>query len=383
MKKKKIYYFDNSTTSFPKPKEVAEDMYNFIKDIGGTYGRVNTERGKETTKKIEECRERVANILGVKNSSNIVFTSGATRSINDILIGLNLHDAKILISSLEHNAVLRPIYQLSKNKNVKYQLIPSIENGLIDIEKLSNLISDTKNNNNNNKISLAIVNMESNISGVIQPIKKIKEAIGDIPLLVDATQSVGNHTIKADSWNIDFLAFTGHKGLLGPTGTGGFYVKNSKILNPAYFGGGFGDGYETPHSVPEIYESGTPNTVGIIGLLAALKNKPNWKINIDDLIETIKEIESMNKYNIIWSKNKKYQGFLFSITLKNKDINMANLTYKLYNDYNIECRYGFHCAFLSHNFYGSKEGAIRFSFSPYTEKEDLKYLINALGNKLW
>ena len=376
--KKKNYYFDNSTTSFPKPKEVAEEMSNFIINIGGTYGRVNTERGKETTKKIEECRESLANILGVKNISNVIFTSGATRSINDILIGLDLHDTKVLISSLEHNAVLRPIYKLSKNKNVKYQLIPSIENGLIDIEKLSNLISNTKN-----KISLAIVNMESNISGVIQPIKKIKETIGNIPLLVDATQSVGNHIIKAEKWNIDFLAFTGHKGLLGPAGTGGFYVKNSKKLKPAYFGGGFGDGYETPYSVPEIYESGTPNTVGIIGLLAALKNKPDWKINIDDLIETIKEIKSMNKYKVIWSKNKKYQGFLFSITLKNNDINMANLTYKLYNDYNIECRYGFHCSFLSHNFYGNKEGAIRFSFSPYTKKEDLKYLINILGKKLW
>lgn len=380
--KKKNYYFDNSTTSFPKPKEVAEEMSNFIMNIGGTYGRVNTERGKETTKKIEECRESLANILGVKNISNVIFTSGATRSINDILIGLDLHDTKVLISSLEHNAVLRPIYKLSKNKNVEYQLIPSIknnsENGLIDIDKLSNIIKKDKN-----KISLIIVNMESNISGIIQPIKKIKETIGNIPLLVDATQSIGIKKIEAEKWNIDFLAFTGHKGLLGPAGTGGFYVKNSKKLKPAYFGGGFGDYYKTPYSIPEIYESGTPNTVGIIGLLAALKNKPDWKINIDDLIETIKEIESMNKYKVIWSKNKKYQGFLFSITLKNNDMNMANLTYKLYNDYNIECRYGFHCSFLSHNFYGNKEGAIRFSFSPYTKKEDLKYLINILGKKLW
>ncbi len=380
--KKKNYYFDNSTTSFPKPKEVAEEMSNFIMNIGGTYGRVNTERGKETTKKIEECRESLTNILGVKNSSNVIFTSGATRSINDILIGLDLHDTKVLISSLEHNAVLRPIYKLSKNKNVEYQLIPSIknnsENGLIDIDKLSNIIKKDKN-----KISLIIVNMESNISGIIQPIKKIKETIGNIPLLVDATQSIGIKKIEAEKWNIDFLAFTGHKGLLGPAGTGGFYVKNSKKLKPAYFGGGFGDYYKTPYSIPEIYESGTPNTVGIIGLLAALKNKPDWKINIDDLIETIKEIESMNKYKVIWSKNKKYQGFLFSITLKNNDMNMANLTYKLYNDYNIECRYGFHCSFLSHNFYGNKEGAIRFSFSPYTKKEDLKYLINILGKKLW
>ena len=380
--KNRIYYFDNSTTSFPKPKEVAEEMKNFITNIGGAYGRVNTERGKKTTQKIEECRELLADILEVKNRENIIFTSGATRSINDILIGLDLHDTKVLISHLEHNAVLRSIYKLSKNRNVEYLLIPSFENGLIDIDKLSKLISDISNKRNKNKISLIIVNMESNISGVIQPIKKIKEVIGDIPLLVDATQSVGVHKIKADNWNIDFMVFTGHKGLLGPAGTGGFYVKNPKKLNPAYFGGGFGDGYETPYSVPEIYESGTPNTVGIVGLLAALKNKPYWKINIDDLINAINEIENTNKYNVIWSKNKKCQGFLFSITLKNNDMNMADLTYKLYNDYNIECRYGFHCAFLAHNFYGNKDGAIRFSFSPYTTKDDLKYLVNILGKKL-
>ncbi|WP_295161628.1 aminotransferase class V-fold PLP-dependent enzyme [uncultured Brachyspira sp.] len=365
----KNYYFDNSTTSFPKPKEVAEEIYNFIMNTGGTYGRINTERGKETTKKIEECRELLAKkFLGTENYSNVIFTSGATRSINDILIGLDLHDCKVLISNLEHNAVLRPIYQLSKNKNVKYNIIPSLENGIINTHLLSQIIKKEK-------ISLVIVNMESNVSGLIQPMAEIKEAIGEIPLLADATQSAGMHEIKADEWNIDFISFTGHKGLLGPAGTGGFYVKNPDKLKPAYFGGGFGDSYETPYSIPEIYESGTPNTVGIIGLSAALKNRPSWNIDINDMIDSIKEIESMNKYNVIWSKNKYSQGFLFSITADN----MPDLAHRLYEDYNIECRYGFHCSFLAHNFYGNNKGAIRFSFSPYTVKKDLKYLINVLG----
>ncbi|WP_295155737.1 aminotransferase class V-fold PLP-dependent enzyme [uncultured Brachyspira sp.] len=370
----KNYYFDNSTTSFPKPKEVAEEMYNFLMNIGGTYGRVNTIRGKETTEKIEECRELLAyNFLGTKNDSNVIFTSGATRSINDILIGLNLNNTNILISALEHNAVLRPIYKLSKNKNVKYSIIPSLYNGIIDTDSLSDIIKKEK-------ISLVIVNMESNISGIIQPIKKIKETIGDIPLLVDATQSIGIHNIKADDWNADFIVFTGHKGLLGPAGTGGFYVKNPDKLNPAYFGGGFGDGYETPYNIPQIYESGTPNTVGIIGLLAALKNRPNWNIDINDVADTIKKIEAMNKYKVIWSEDINIQGFLFSIKTINNDINMSNITHTLYENYNIECRYGFHCSFLAHNFYKNDNGAIRFSFSPYTTKEDLEYLINALGN---
>ncbi|MEI0524487.1 aminotransferase class V-fold PLP-dependent enzyme [Brachyspira murdochii] len=371
----KNYYFDNSTTSFPKPKEVAEEMYNFIMNVGGTYGRVNTKRGKETTQKIEECREILAKkFIGTKNDANIIFTSGATRSVNDILIGLNLHDCKILISALEHNAVLRPVYKLNKNNNVEYKIIPSIEGGIIDTDALKSIIKKEK-------ISLVIVNMESNISGVIQPIAKIKETIGDIPMLADTTQAVGVHEIKADEWNVDFIAFTGHKGLLGPTGTGGFYVKNPENLNPAYFGGGFGDGYETPYSVPEIYEAGTPNTVGIIGLLAALKHRPDWNITTEDLIDTINKIENLKKYKTVWSKNKNTQGFVFSITTNS--ISMSDLAHKLYEDYNIECRYGFHCAFLAHNFYKNDNGAIRFSFSPYTTKEDLKYLINTLGNELW
>ena len=373
----KDYYFDNSTTSFPKPKEVADAMHDFLINIGGTYGRVNTKRGKETTQKIEECREILANkFIGTKNDANVIFTPGATRSVNDILNGLNLHDCKILISTLEHNAVLRPVYKLSKNRNVEYEIIPSLDGGIVDTDALSNIIKK-------DKISLIIINMESNISGVIQPIKKIKETIGDIPLLIDATQAVGVHEIKADEWNVDFIAFTGHKGLLGPTGTGGFYVKKPENLNPGYFGGGFGDGYETPFSVPEIYEAGTPNTVGIIGLLAALKNRPVWNIAINDIIDTIKYIENMNKYKVIWSKNKDTQGFVFSITTEGNSISMSDLAHKLYEDYNIECRYGFHCAFLAHNFYKNENGAIRFSFSPYTTKKDLEYLKNTLGNKLW
>ena len=338
----KYYYFDNSTTSFPKPKEVAEDMSNFLLNIGGTYGRVNTKRGKYTTEKIEECRELLANkFIGTKKDSNIVFTSGATRAVNDILIGLDLHDTKILISSL-------------------------------DIEALSEIVKKEK-------ISLAIVNMESNISGVIQPIKEIKETLKDIPLLVDATQYIGVGDIFADDWNIDYLAFTGHKGLLGPTGTGGFYVKEPNKLKASYFGGGFGDGFETPYSVPEIYEAGTPNTVGIIGLLAALKNRPSWNITTDDMISTIKKIESSNKYKVIWSKDKSSQGFLFSIE---SDSHMSEIAHRLYDDFNIECRYGFHCAILAHNFYNNNNGAIRFSFSPYTTKEDLEYLADVLTNKL-
>lgn len=366
----KTYYFDNSTTSYPKPKEVAKDIYNFITDIGGTYGRVDSKRGKITTSLIEECREKLSFHLGVKKYENIIFTSGATRAVNDILNGLNLENTEVLISTLEHNATLRPVYKIHKNKNVSYKIIPSYKDGTININELKNMITS--------KTSLVILNMESNISGVIQPIEEIKKAIGNTHLLLDATQAVGIGDIKTDEWNIDFIAFTGHKGLLGPTGTGGYYVKRPDTLNPTYFGGGYGDGYETPYSVPEIFEAGTPNTVGIVGLLAALKNRPKWNITLEDLINTISEIKNMKKYKVICADKKENQGFLFSVVPN--ETNISSFANKLYIEYNIECRYGFHCAFLAHNFYKNDKGAVRFSFSPYTTKKDLEYLIDSLGN---
>lgn len=376
MKKEKYYYFDNATTSFPKPKEVINALDYFIKNIGGTYGRVDTKRGHITTSMIEECRVELKKLFEIKNESNIVFSSGATRAINDILNGLDLDGGEVLISTLEHNAALRPIHIRAKEKLIKYKIMPSLKDGTIDLDKLKKSI--------NKKTKLAVVNMQSNISGVIQPIESIKKILEDIPILVDATQAAGIHEIKAEKWNIDYLAFTSHKGLLGITGSGGFYVKEPKTLKATQYGGGYGDGFETPYSMPEIFEVGTPSTVSIVGLLHALKNRPNWNIDKNDLKNTIEEIKNIKDknnneiYKVLSADNADNQGFVFSIVPKK--IEISSFAYTLYSKYNIECRYGFHCAGLAHNFYGNEKGAIRFSFSPYTKKSDLKYLIQVLAS---
>lgn len=376
MGKEKYYYFDNATTSYPKPKEVSVAVNNFIKNIGGTYGRVDTKRGHTTTSMIEECRTELKKVFGVTKESNIIFSSGATRAINDILNGLDLEGGEVLISTLEHNATLRPIHTRAKNNLITYKVIPSFKDGTIDLDKLKKLIGK--------KTKLAVVNMESNISGVIQPVEEIKKILGSVPILIDATQAAGVHEIKAEKWNIDFLAFTSHKGLLGITGSGGFYVKDTKILKATQYGGGYGDGFETPYSVPEVFEVGTPNTVGIVALLAALKNRPKWNTDKNDLYKTIEEIKNIKDknneevYKVLCADSIDNQGFVFSVIPKKSEISL--LAYTLYSKYNIECRYGFHCAGLAHNFYHNEKGAIRFSFSPYTKKSDLKYLIKVLGS---
>lgn len=369
---KTYYYFDNATTSYPKPHEVSSVMKDFTCNVGGSYGRGFTERSKYTTAKIEDCRDAVAKLINVEKSQNIVFTSGATRAINDILNGIDIRDGEVLISNLEHNATLRPLYAREKTHNIKINFMPSIPDGRIDLDLLKKVI--TKNT------LLAVVNMGSNVSGVIQPIKEIKCILGDIPILLDATQCVGQKEIYASLWNIDFLAFTGHKSMLGPTGTGGFYIGNEDFIKPTFFGGGHGEGYETPYSMPESFESGTPNTVGLIGLLAALESKPSWQVNIDNMFDTIKEIEAMNKCRVLCCRDKNASCFLFSLLPSN--ISIGDCAFKLYNDFNIECRHGLHCAFLAHDFYGNENGSLRFSFSPYTTKQDLAYLINSLWSTL-
>ena len=372
MNDKTYYYFDNATTSFPKPPKVSIAMKEFTCNFGGSYGRGFTDRAKYTTSKIEDCRDAVAKLINVDKSQNIVFSSGATRAINDILNGIDICDGEVLISHLEHNSTLRPLYAREKTHNIKINLMPSIPDGRIDLDLLKTVITK--------KTLLAVINMGSNISGVVQPIKEIKEILGDIPILLDATQCVGQKEIYTSLWNIDFLAFTGHKSMLGPTGTGGFYIGNESLIKPTLFGGGHGEGYFTPYSMPESFESGTPNTVGLIGLLTALENKPSWQISIDDMFDTIKEIEAMNKCRVLCSPDKNASCFLFSILPNN--ISIADAAYKLYNDFKIECRYGLHCAFLAHEFYGNDNGALRFSFSPYTTKQDLAYLINSLWSTL-
>lgn len=135
----------------------------------------------------------------------------------------------MLISPLEHNAVMRPLERLKETRNVHWKVIPAEEDGTIIPEQIPGIISD--------RTRLVIVNHESNVNGVIQPIEKIREYIGNIPLLVDTTQSLGSVSFEGDRWNVDFIAFTGHKGLLGPTGTGGFYVRNPELLSPLILGG--------------------------------------------------------------------------------------------------------------------------------------------------
>ncbi|HQB09301.1 MAG TPA: aminotransferase class V-fold PLP-dependent enzyme [bacterium] len=363
-------YFDNGATSFPKPPEVAEEIAGYLNEIGGTYGRSYHSKAIQVSKIVEETRNMFAKMINAHNSSNIVFTHNATHGINTVLKGLNLKNCEVAVSVLEHNAVMRPLTAIAEQNSIKIRFIPSFSDGLIDVSKVSEVITE--------KTTLVVVNHMSNVNGVIQPVEEIKEIIGDKPILVDAAQSGGH--IKIDVLKgLDFVAFTGHKGLLGPTGTGILYIRNPEMLD-SFIEGGTGsrsESVEMPQFMPDKFEAGTPNIAGIFGLRAALMNRPVPAHSFKELAQLIENIEEIDGFNVVRANDINNQGALFSILSSVMDPSVLGM--KLFEKYSIETRIGLHCAPLAHKHLGTfPQGTVRISFSPYHTNEDIEYLINSL-----
>ncbi len=363
-------YFDNGATSFPKPPEVAEEISKYLNEIGGTYGRSYHSKAIQVSKIVEETRNIFASMINAQNSSNVVFTHNATHGINTVIKGLNLKNCEVAVSVLEHNAVMRPLTAIAEQNSIKIRFFPSFSDGLIDVSKVSEVITE--------KTALVVVNHMSNVNGLIQPVEKIKEIVGSIPMLVDAAQSGGH--IKIDvSKGFDFVAFTGHKGLLGPTGTGILYIRNPEMLN-SFIEGGTGsrsESVEMPQFMPDKFEAGTPNIAGIFGLRAALMNRPVPAHSFKELAQLIENIEEIDGFNVVRANDINNQGALFSILSSVMDPSVLGM--KLFEKYGIETRIGLHCAPLAHKHLGTfPQGTVRISFSPYHTNEDIEYLLNSL-----
>ncbi len=364
-------YFDNAATSFPKPAEVALEISRYLNELGGTYGRSSFGRTLQVSRNVEETSSLLSDMFGVKKSSHIVFTHNATHAINIVLKGLNLKNCEVAVSSLEHNAVMRPLSALSLKNNIKIVELPCFEDGFLDLKRAAQFISE--------KTALVIVNHQSNVNGVIQPVQKLHEIIGEIPILLDASQSSGHVDIELEKWGIDFAAFTGHKGLLAPTGTGALYVKKPELIETLIQGGtgSRSEDFEMPLFLPDKFEAGTPNIAGIFGLRAALLNKPVSAHKKDDFLQLIEEVKRIEELNILAAQNPENQGDLFSVFSQKMDC--STLGSRLFDDFGIETRIGLHCAPLAHKFLGTfPDGAVRISVSPYHSKEDFDYLLNAI-----
>jgi len=364
-------YFDNCATSFPKPSAVAEAMIRHLNETGGTYGRSAYPRILDSTRLVEECRDRLAGWMGAKDAGKIIFTANATTALNLMIQGICKKGGHVLTSAMEHNSIARPLEHLRQLGMIEWELLESAPDGTILTEKIASKIRP-------NTILVAVCHM-SNVNGMAQSPGAIKKAIGDIPLLVDASQSLGSHPVMVDEWGVDFLAFTGHKSLLGPTGTGGAFLRHPEMVEPLLYGGtGSGsDSLSMPSFIPDRFEAGTPNITGIHGLNEALKNRPVAGHSRDDFAALLLEVKRNPNYVVRCASDFEQQGKLFSVV--HQSLSCSELALRFYEEYGIESRAGLHCAPLAHRHLGSfPAGDCRFSLSPYHTPEELNFLAKAI-----
>ncbi|HOP39898.1 MAG TPA: aminotransferase class V-fold PLP-dependent enzyme [Geobacteraceae bacterium] len=372
---KRNTYFDNAATSFPKPPEVAAAMARYLDEVGGPYGRSAYGRAFDVARTVETARDRLAELMGARDGEQVVFTPNATHAINIVVRSLMHRGGRVLISPLEHNAVTRPVAAFAEQCGASYEVLPHFGDGRVDPDRIDEVMTaDTV---------LVVVNHESNVNGVIQPLREIRKRLGPVPLLVDASQSFGSVPLRVEDWNIDFLAFTGHKALFGPTGTGGLYLRDPASVEPLIYGGtgSSSESFDMPDFLPDRFEAGTQNVAGIFGLLAALENPAERRHSREELRRFVEALKGLPSVRVFCAERFEDQGNVISLVRAGSD--PATLGHMLYEEFGIETRIGLHCAPLAHRTLGTfPSGTLRLGVSPYHSADDFCYCLESIRSCL-
>lgn len=373
-------YLDNAATSYPKPEIVAKAMYDFMINNGTSSGRGSYQKAMQSDFLVYETRKLVGDLFKFKDYKKVIFTSNVTESLNLALRGILEENDHVITSSIEHNAVWRCLKTLEKERNITITKVKASKEGYtnpLDVEK------EIKDNT-----KLIVFNHASNVLGTIQPIDEIGKIAkkNNILFLVDAAQTAGVIDIDVNKSNIDLLAFTGHKSLLGPMGTGGLIVNCDYDIKPLKAGGTGGDSaYEyQPDYYPNKLETGTLNVSGIAGLKEAIRfiNKETiQKIHkkesevVDYAIDKLSNVKNIEIYGP--KKSDDIVGVI-SFNLKNK--RAEDVVNELDLKHNIMLRAGLHCAPNAHELIGTKEiGSIRIGIGYFNEKHEVDTLVYALN----
>lgn len=373
-----MIYFDNAATSFPKPEIVIDSVMKVMKGYGSNPGRSGHKMALKLGREIFGTRQSLAELFQIKDPMNLIYTFNCTESLNIGIRGILEEGDHVITTSMEHNSVLRPLKILKKNR-VELSIVKADTKGRIDPLQIQ---ASIKNNT-----KLIVTTHISNLTGTIIDI----EAIGKIAkengiyYLVDAAQSAGVYDIDVEKMNIDMLAFPGHKGLLGPQGTGGLYIREGLDIKEIFQGGtgSFSHLLEQPEIRPDRYESGTPNGPGIIGLGKGVeyileKGMDNIRIHEKELTDHfIKEIQKIHNVKAYGPLNTKEQAAVVSINIG--DMDSSELSYVLDQNYDVQVRPGLHCAPLAHKTIGTfEQGVVRFSFGPFNTHEEIELGIKAI-----
>lgn len=373
-------YLDNASTSFPKAPTVATAMSDYITNRGININRGSYALAYDVEDIIYTTRQRLHTLFNGHDPSHVIFTQNVTMSLNIVIKGLLKAGDHVLVSSMEHNAVMRPLTQLL-DKDITFDTIPCDSTGYIQMESIEPLIRP-------NTVAL-IINHASNVCGTIQPLESIGPICKahNLQFIVDTAQTAGVIPIDVKACHIDALCFTGHKGLLGPQGIGGIILTKemAQNLTPLIAGGtGSFSHLETmPTHMPDAFEAGTLNLPGIIGLnegLSYIESQGMENIHNHELALTqafLEGLQSIDVVNIIGKQDIQDRTAVVSITIDGMD--PASIAYELESTYHIMTRVGLHCAPRAHQTLGTDpEGTVRFSFGYANTIEDIEAALSAL-----
>ena len=367
-------YLDNSSTSWPKAPGIGDAMKAFLEENGSNINRGTYQEAYSVMENILETREKLASLFKTNYSENIVFTMNVTQAINFIIKGYFTKEDHVIVSSLEHNAVMRPLVQCG----IPFSRIPADNDGNMDISAVPSLITE--------RTKAIIVTGISNVCGVIHPLEALSHMAKKNKLLfiVDGAQALPYFPITLEL--ADAILFTGHKGFLGPQGVGGMAITPylAENIDPLISGGTgtMSDSEEIPPYMPDRFEAGTQNLPGLIGFSHALsftlEHREELKKNeLEKTSRLIEGLKRLGKIRIVGPASMQNRGAVVSVDVKEGD--NAIVADILSREYGVETRVGLHCAPNAHKTLGTfPHGTIRFSPGVFTTDEDIDIALTAL-----
>ena len=377
----KKVYLDNAATSSRKPESVKKAILNYYENIGASPGRGGYNDSIKAGRIILEARSKLAEFFNVPKPEQIVFTHNVTYALNMGLKGVLKHNDHVITTTMEHNSVLRPLKGLEQKGIIEVDYIQCADDGTLDPKKIQKYIK--------NNTKLIVITYASNVTGTLMPVQEIADIAekNGVYFFLDTAQAAGAYEIDFQKLKTDFLAFTGHKGLMGPPGTGGFAVSQKLSNNmDSLIEGGTGsisDQEYQPDFLPDKFESGTLNTPGIAGLKAGvefietkgLDNIRQHELKLAEMfIDGLKQIDDINIYG---PGDIEKQAPTISITHEHHDL--GQLSYILDDKYGIMTRSGLHCAPFAHKTIGSfPEGTLRFSIGYFNTEDEITYTLDKL-----
>ena len=376
-----MIYCDNAATSWPKPEAVYQAMENFMRHIGASPGRSGHRLSIESGRAVYEAREIIGRLFNLDDPLRVVFTKNATEALNLAICGVLRHGDHVITSSMEHNSVMRPLRFIEK-EGISLTVLNCSSNGVLDPKNVEKAI--------NKRTRLIVINHASNVVGTLQPADEIGAIARrhNILFCLDTAQTAGAYLIDMKAMNIDLLAFTGHKSLFGPPGTGGLCIAKGveKFLSPI-MRGGTGSASESeyqPPFLPDKCESGTPNTVGLAGLTAGVafvltQGIADIRLREQKLTSLLIEgLQNIPRVTLYGCRDAREQAAVISFTIDG--LSSAEVATKLDENYDIMCRPGLQCAPRAHQTLGTFPfGTVRLSPGYFTTDDDISITLGAVA----